>query len=303
MQEFFRWVFVGSNGIRAGWRALIFVAIMAAIATGIRLGLHVFGIQPPKGGQELYPWMGIGEAISFLLLVFAAWVMSRIERRPLQAYGMPFRDVLRSRIWLGLLWGFAGITAVLLLIFAGRGFQIDGIATGGIALIVAVLLWTPTFLCVALSEEFMFRGYLQYTLTTGVGFWLAAIIMSALFGAAHLGNKGETPLGITTCVMFALFLCVTLRQTGNLWLAVGIHAGWDWGESFFYGVPDSGTTTWHPFLTTSFHGPVWLTGGSAGPEGSVFTVLALVAMTAIVLWRYPTPRYETRATLVPATGS
>ncbi|HUY11863.1 MAG TPA: hypothetical protein VMV73_06345, partial [Candidatus Dormibacteraeota bacterium] len=77
---------------------------------------------------------------------------------------------------------------------------------------------------------------------------------------------------------------------------------WDWGESFLYGVPDSGTTTWHALFTTTFQGPIWLTGGKDGPEGSVLALLAASIITSIVLHLYPTPRYRTKVELVPATG-
>ncbi|MBV8490289.1 MAG: CPBP family intramembrane metalloprotease [Candidatus Eremiobacteraeota bacterium] len=308
MKDFFRWVFTGSNGIRAGWRVSIFVVIVAAIGAVINgaayVAEHRFHVPLPKGGNELYPWVGIVELISVLMVLFAAWVMSKIEKRSMGVYGLPLRGALRSRVWLGMLWGFAGISAVLLAMYGMGGFHVAGISTGGLGVVVAGALYVLTFLCVGLFEEFAFRGYVLYTLTTGMGFWAAATILSLLFGAAHMGNPGETPMGILTCVMFAFFLCLTLRQTGNLWLAVGIHAGWDWGESFFYGVPDSGTTTWHPFLTPAFHGAEWLTGGKAGPEGSILTVVALIVMSAIVLWRYPRPHYDTRPALVPvAAGS
>jgi membrane protease YdiL (CAAX protease family) len=81
-------------------------------------------------------------------------------------------------------------------------------------------------------------------------------------------------------VLFGLLFCLFLRRRGNLWWAVGFHAGWDWGQTFFYGVPDSGLMPYHNLFGSAFHGPRWLTGGSVGPEASVFTptVLAIVAI-------------------------
>ncbi len=75
--------------------------------------------------------------------------------------------------------------------------------------------------------------------------------------------------------MIGLFFCLTLRRTGNLWFAVGFHAAWDWGESFLYSVPDSGEKAPGHLLSSSFHGSPWLTGGSVGPEGSVFLFLVI----------------------------
>jgi CAAX protease family protein len=82
--------------------------------------------------------------------------------------------------------------------------------------------------------------------------------------------------------MFGLFCCLTLHRTGNLWFAVGFHASWDWGESFFYSVPDSGEIAVGHLLSSTFHGPDWLTGGSVGPEGSVVLCPAVIAVVCLV---------------------
>jgi uncharacterized protein len=138
--------------------------------------------------------------------------------------------------------------------------------------------WWVFFLVVGFFEEFFLRGYLQFTLTRGIGFWPAAITLSCVFGLFHLRNGGEQWRGILAAVVIGLFFCLTLRRTGNLWFAVGFHAAWDWGESFFYSVPDSGMVSPGHLLNSSPRGPEWLSGGSVGPEGSVlcFVVIALV---------------------------
>jgi hypothetical protein len=77
-------------------------------------------------------------------------------------------------------------------------------------------------------------------------------------------------------------------------MPIGFHAAWDWGETFFYGVPDSGFPAKGHLFNPTFAGPVWLTGGSAGPEGS-WLCIALLAILWIVfsLWlrekKYPNP--------------
>jgi membrane protease YdiL (CAAX protease family) len=88
--------------------------------------------------------------------------------------------------------GFLAISAALLGIFALHGFRLTGVATHGSTLLAATAAWSATFVLVGLAEEFSFRGYLQYTLTTGMGFWPSAILLSLLFGLAHAGNPGET---------------------------------------------------------------------------------------------------------------
>jgi hypothetical protein len=145
------------------------------------------------------------------------------------------------------------------------------------------LLWGATFVFVGLFEEYLFRGYAQFTLADGIGFWPAAVILALLFAWVHMGNPGETRIGIVGTLAFALFAAATLWRTGNLWLAVGAHAGWDWGQSFFFGVSDSGFQAPGHLLNPSSSGPAWLSGGSVGPEGSVLTLVLLPVMTVVFL--------------------
>ena len=106
-----------------------------------------------------------------------------------------------------------------------------------------------------------------------------------------MGNNGETRIGIIDVCLFAIFAVVTLRLTGNLWLAVGAHAGWDWGQSFVYGVSDSGNPAVGHLLNSHSQGPDWLSGGSVGPEGSVLSSLMQVVMILafIVIYRRRQP--------------
>jgi len=134
------------------------------------------------------------------------------------------------------------------------------------------------FLLVGLYEEFLLRGYSQFTLARGIGFWPAAVVLSCTFGLVHLSNGGEQWMGLLSAALIGFFFCLTLRRTGNLWFAVGFHAAWDWGQSFFYSVPDSGTLAPGHLMSSTLHGPQWLSGGSVGPEGSVlcFVLMAVV---------------------------
>ena len=68
------------------------------------------------------------------------------------------------------------------------------------------VFWAAFFLIVGFYEEFFTRGYTQFTLTQAVGFWPAAILFSASFGALHLENPGESWVGILGAVADWLFL-------------------------------------------------------------------------------------------------
>jgi uncharacterized protein len=170
---------------------------------------------------------------------------------------------------------------------------VTGLAIHGSTIVTSVAAWSVTFAIVGLAEEFSFRGYLQYTLTSGMGFWPSAIMLSALFGLAHATNPGETKFGLFSVVLFGLLFCLFLRRTGNLWWAVGFHAGWDWGQTFFYGVPDSGLSPYHNLFNSTFNGSAWLTGGSVGPEASVFTPIVLAIVAVLFAREYRENHYPT----------
>jgi membrane protease YdiL (CAAX protease family) len=276
-------VFRGPNGIRAGWRVLIFLAIVAGLVAAVNvivaLVLHFLLHRVPhfEVVSSLTPTTAILSDGAILLFTgIAAVIMSRIEHRKWGQYGLPARFAFRSHFWLGILSGFLAISTSLFAIFALHGFHLTGLAIHGKTIVMATAAWSAAFVIVGLGEEFSFRGYLQFTLATGMGFWPAAFLLSALFALAHAFNPGESKFGLLSVVCFGVLFCLILRRTGNLWLAVGFHAGWDWGQTFFYGVTDSGFAPYHNLFNSSFSGPTWLTGGTAGPEASIFTPIVLL---------------------------
>jgi membrane protease YdiL (CAAX protease family) len=275
-------IFQGPNGIRAGWRVLLFLAIIAAeyVLLAVILRLFLFGNRPAQVSTVGPTGLFLLEGTIFLFTSVAALIMARVERRHYGDYGLPLRPAFRKNFWVGTAAGFLAISGTLFCIFLFHGFRLVGLATHGSTLVSATLVWTAVFIVVGLSEEFAFRGYLQFTLTTGMGFWPSAFLLSALFGFAHAGNPGESKFGLVSVVFFGLLFCLFLRRTGNLWWAVGFHAGWDWGQTFFYGVADSGIPPYHNLFNSEFAGRTWITGGSVGPEASIFTpiVLAIVAI-------------------------
>jgi hypothetical protein len=131
------------------------------------------------------------------------------------------------------------------------------------------------------------RGYTLYTLMQLIGFWPAALLLSLVFGAVHYRNPGENWAGLFAAVLIGVFFCLTLQRTGTLWFAVGFHAFWDWGQTYLYSVPDSGTVEPGHLMRPSFHGPDWLTGGSVGPEGSVLCFAVIAGAAFVFARRYP----------------
>jgi len=234
------------------------------------------------------------KAIISFFVVLATWIVSRMEKRPLDDYGIPPRQAFGKRFWEGSVWGFAALSILLLILRLSGHFQIDSVALAGSAVFRYALGWAVVFLAVSVSEELAFRGYWLFSFSRRMRFWPAALFTSVVFGAAHLGNPGENALGILQVIAVGLLLCLTLRRTGNLWFALGFHAAWDWAETFFYGTPDSGLLGIGRFLNSSVQGPTWLTGGSAGPEGSVLVFFVFVLCALLIHLRFPKVIYPDR---------
>lgn len=286
-------IFRGPNGIRAGWRALIFLSIVAALmlATSeiVRLLRHGH-VSASTSITPMAVFLWDGPVLFYFVL--AALIMARIERRKFSQYGLTLRSAFGPDFWVGAAIGFATVSAILAGIFALHGFRLTGLAIRGSTIPTATAAWTGTFALVGLTEEFEFRGYLQYTLTTGMGFWPSAAVLSGVFALAHAGNPGESKAGLLMIVAFGLLLCLFLRRTGNLWLAAGFHGAYDWATTFFYGLSDSGYAPYHRLLNSELKGPNWLTGGSVGPEASVMAPIVLVIVAILFSHAYPENRYR-----------
>jgi len=296
-------IFTGPHGLRAGWRVLIFLALSLLALVVVSTAFHFIAPWFFKQHHAFSPSLVIvNETLSLLGLLFTLLIIGRVEHRSIGSYGLPLRRAFRDTFWVGAVLGFVSLTALLMAIRGLHGFYFGPVALSGRALLHYAVLWAIAFLMVALWEEYVFRGYSQFVLTRGMGFWWAAIVTSLLFGLVHATNRGESPVGLTAVFAVGLFFCLTLRRTGNLWLAVGFHAAWDYAQTFVYGVPDSGLPAVGHLFNSHFQGPTWLTGGSVGPEASllVFPVLGLAAL--VVAWLYPDTKYpEPEAAVAPSS--
>jgi len=294
-------IFIGPDGLRAGWRLVIFMAIVMAMSKVAQMTIRRF-FPAALDPTQLTPMRIIAPDLLFcFILAVAAWVMSKIEGRRIGQYGLPRGEALGKNFRVGLLIGLLATSSTVLSIFALHGVRFTSAETRGTAIFTAAAAWVLAFFLAGLAEEFLFRGYAQFTLTTGMGFWPSAFLLSGLFGLVHASNGGETVLGALSVVSFGLLLCLFLRRTGNLWCAVGFHLGYDWGQTFLYGVPNSGLLPSQNLLNASFSGPHWLTGGTVGPEASIFCPIVLAIVAIVFSLKYREARY--RPSSAPSASS
>ena len=279
--------FFGPQGLRTGWRLLLYLLMWRALR--LLLGILLEKIDTHVAVKL---WLDlIAESGSFAVVAIPAVFMGWIEKRPFGDYGLPRRGAFGKSFWVGMGWGIVAISVLMLAIGGAGDFSVGRIALHGSRILKMAAFWGAFFLAVGFFEEFLLRGYTQFTLTQAFGFWPSAVLLSAIFAALHFFNPGESGVGLLAVSVIGLFLCLTLRRTGNLWFAVGFHASWDWGESYLYSVPDSGSIVTGHLLRSSLHGSRWLTGGSVGPEGSLL-LFVVIALTWMAFDRmYPEVKY------------
>jgi membrane protease YdiL (CAAX protease family) len=289
-------VFLGPQGLRAGWGLLLYIVLVQGMGALLFLAL--------KSTVKLPEHLGftpgvliVGEAIQLVFALAGTAILGRIEKRPLAAYGIPLRPACGRLFWRlfgeGALWGILSISAVIGMTALAGGYAVSGLAVHGAEALRYGVLWALALLGVGLYEEIYFRGYPLATLTRGTGFWPAALLLSFLFGALHYFQKPmETWMDFASVGLIGLFFCDSIRRTGSVWFAIGWHFTYNFGSMYLYGGPNTGNAgkpmTGH-LLDSAFHGPDWLTGGPMGPEASAFIFPVIAALFFAVHRRFRTP--------------
>jgi uncharacterized protein len=286
-----RRAFYGPSGLRAGWRALGFIVLMAALESQggylLKEQHNLFGEGESAAGSLFV------KTILFVCILVVVLIIGRFEHRSIAEYGLPLQKMFGKDFWAGALLGFGILSANVAVMILTGTYSFGAIALPAVHVVKYGVLWAFAYLMVSMAEEFAFRGYLQYTLTRGMGFWPASVVTSALFGLTHLDVQGEPWTTIVNIALLALLLCMALHRTGSLWFGIGSHMAFDWGLTFFYSCD---RTSAHRYLfNASLHGNKWLTGGSAGPEGNIFNVFLVAAGMVLLSKVYPHVKYPTAA--------
>lgn len=300
-QRSIRWVFFGNEGLRAGWSILLFLLFAGLLATLLTAAFKHFAPPQIHKGQGLAPsYPLIIDGCMFGVAAISAFLVSRIEKRNPALYGIGPLSMHRvQQFAMGIVFGVTTLSLLMLALKLSGTFVIDGVLLHGMEIVQWGAAWACAFVVVALAEEFLMRGFLQYTLARGVagiakamghegpvcqriGFWVAAGFFSLLFGLMHGSNPGESPIGLISAGLIGLVFAYSLWRTGSLWWAIGFHAAWDWSESFLWGVPDSGGISQHRLLATHPQGSPLMSGGLTGPEGSLMVLPVALLVAAII---------------------
>jgi membrane protease YdiL (CAAX protease family) len=222
------------------------------------------------------------EGVAYLVGVVAlTWAFCRfVDKSSLRSLGLQGQDWL-AKLATG--WGLG--VGLQLLVFVALG--VAGWLTVGrtgwhpLDLSASVVSW----LIISFNEELAFRGYILQRLARAWGLPAAVFVSSLVFAMVHVLNPNVQPLAMVSLFAAGLLLASAYLVSRSLWLAIGLHIGWNLAEVNLLGFPGSGIQE-PAILRSVVRGPEVLTGGAFGPEGGLVGLTATLIGIVIVLVGY-----------------
>jgi membrane protease YdiL (CAAX protease family) len=262
------------------WAILRIVVQAAAAVAVVAVSSRVLSLFVPAATSPLHDAFAMGRNLIVAALALGAYA--------LLVRGMEKRPAREIAIWPGLIQFPAGLVVgagmmaavygvlyLMKLAVFGVGTGWDGITVGFVVALLA-----------AVFEELLLRAVLFRILEQACGTTVALLVSAAVFGLLHSFNHGATPFSDLAIALEAgLMLALAYAVTRNLWLAIGIHAGWNFTEGNVFGAQVSGGSVSHSLIHSTLTGPLTFTGGSFGPEASMISigVSAVVSLVFVVL--------------------
>ena len=212
-----------------------------------------------------------------LLIVAYELVIRKLGRYPRDDYRDP--KALR-RLGIGLGAGLLVFSAAVGIAALLGVYRITGV--GDSSELLPALLGAAIF--PAISEELVFRGILFRWIEEFGGSWMALLLTSVFFGAAHLANPNASPIAAVGIAFEAgVMLGAAYMLTRSLWLPMGIHAAWNFTQGEIYDIPVSGTKV-HGFVQARLTGDPLLTGNGFGLEASLTAIIVATLFGLWLLW-------------------
>jgi hypothetical protein len=112
----------------------------------------------------------------------------------------------------------------------------------------------------------------------------AIIVSCALYGLVHSANPNAGILSTAIIVLFGYLRIYGYLSTGQLWLSIGMHTGWNFFQATVFGFAASGHAEARTWLTHDALSPDWLSGGDFGPEASVLTIPVVLIALVVMRW-------------------
>lgn len=141
----------------------------------------------------------------------------------------------------GFLAGAAFVAAEIGILCAVEQTQIT-VFSHGTQAAAAVLFGLVIYANVGLSEEVLFRGYIQGIF--GERKALGIVVTAVIFAAIHLLNSSYSAVSLIYLIAGAFFFSLLREVSKSLWFPIGFHVAWDWVEISVFGLNQSGEKHW-----------------------------------------------------------
>ena len=271
----------------------------------LRAGLFLLFIRVAGGFLGWFLNETIGYLPAAALSIFAAsslataFILRVFERARLAQVGLGWTNESKTHLVIGIT---AGVAAGILVVAPPLLFglaRLEKLADPAAAFSPGKLLFVSVLLLFgAVGEEMMFRGYAFQIILAAVGPWATILPFAVLFAAAHSLNINTNPVGLLNTGLWGVLLGYAFWRSGDLWLPIGLHFGWNWTLPLF-GANLSGFQISLSGYTIAWESRSLLSGGDYGPEGSILTTLAAVALG---YWLYRVRIEQQHALLLHPTG-
>jgi len=274
--------------LRAGWRMVIFAVGMLAFNVAMFLSIRAMLGGLPR--QSVLPFLIFGTSATISVYVARRF----LDKQSFASLGLRWDryavldllgGVLNSAVLMAIM--FCMLLWTGLIEFHGFTWWTDepvGSAHLSASALVAIGTVLLELAIVAWWEELVFRGYLFQNTTAGLGLWWSIVILSLLFGLLHGMNPNATVLSTILIAVTTPQLIYAYLKTGQLWLPIGLHLGWNFFQASVFGFAASGQSS-PTMISQSPVGPDWLSGGAFGAEGSILIFpVTLLSMVAIHYW-------------------
>jgi len=253
---------------------------------GLALRVGVFALIAALGYYFVFPiiiaLIGAPVFVISTLGTFAAAAVANTlavriyERGRLADIGLGWTAASRRNLSFGVLGGIGAAMVVVVIPLILRGADLEPVPNEHFRwpsmLFVSILL-----LFGAVGEEMLFRGYGFQVLVRGIGPFATILPVAVLFGLAHSQNLNFGLLALTNTVLWGVVLGYAYLRSGDLWLPIGLHFGWNWALPLL-GVNLSGFTM--DVTGYAMHwkiGERW-SGGAYGPEGGLLTTAVAIGL-------------------------
>jgi membrane protease YdiL (CAAX protease family) len=250
----------------AGTFLLFVTAIIATIVLAVCW--FIFSGGPPSAKDTLFVsavefTQALGAVPVYILLVVL------LERR--RVGELAPRGALRE-FAIGAAIGCCVMSIVVGILLALGAYRIEKV-NGPLDLLIPIAVGLGS----GFFEDALCRGIWFRVTEEWLGSWIGLIFSSLVFGLLHVLNDNATLAGCLAISFEAgLLLAAAFMLTRRLWMAIGIHASWNFTQGGIFGAHVSGLDI-PGLITIAPAGPNWLTGGAFGPEGSI---VALIVGTA-----------------------